>query len=384
LATLIGVFSLIVVSSVMSGFNQSIRTKLLSVEPHVAISLSPEDDKKTGLNLKESIESVLAAFEDVQVSRFAKQDVILRNLDGRFSGGIAKGLDEEGLSGFVARIERLRFKGNANVSEITLPPQIEDHEILMGSELARELNVFEGDEIMVIPPETLLAGSSAAPKFERMRVRSLFTTEFSEIDSKLIYYKLADKPYRFQSLISGTKGFEVRLKNPDDFQKVITKLGQLKSEDALSSDTKIESWADRNKALFFALRLEKTAMTTFLSLSVLITCFSLITVLVMMISQKRKEIGLLMSLGLSQYRVKKLFLFVGVILSGLGLFVGLTLGLIVSHLLQMYPLEILPDIYYDSSLPSFCLVIAVIAAYWPVKLYVDRSPSDNLRKFVQN
>jgi lipoprotein-releasing system permease protein len=152
-----------------------------------------------------------------------------------------------------------------------------------------------------------------------------------------------------------------------------------------------ENWTDRNRALFMALRLEKFAMTTFLFLSVLITCFSPITLLAMLISQKRKEIGLLMALGYSRQKVQRLFFRIGVMLAGSGLFLGVAAGVLVSWLLQKFPIEILPDIYYDTVLPSvinwgtvfwvaiFCSIVAVLAAFVPAYRSVLRDPSDNLR-----
>src|SRR6185437_10866363 len=114
----------------------------------------------------------------------------------------------------------------------------------------------------------------------------------------------------------------------------------------------------------------------------------------MLLSQKRKEIGLLMALGLSQKATRSLFMKMGLILAGMGMFFGLILGLGASLFLALYPLQILPDVYYDSSLPSEvhygfvaavaigCLILAFASAYWPVRHYLSRSPAENLRQFV--
>src|SRR5262249_6590940 len=135
-------------------------------------------------------------------------------------------------------------------------------------------------EIVLIPPESLLGPQSEIPKVERMRVKSIFATEFQEIDTKLMLFQLGNAPLRFQSAESGESGLEVRMRQPDEFGALKEELlRELAAQGA--RDYKIETWADRNHALFLALRLEKIAMTTFLGLSVLITCFSLITVLVM-------------------------------------------------------------------------------------------------------
>ena len=134
----------------------------------------------------------------------------------------------------------------------------------------------------------------------------------------------------------------------------------------LLKEANIESWADKNKALFAALRLEKVAMLSLLSVSVLITCFSLITVITLLISQKKKDIRLLLAVGFSQAKTEKLFVHMGLMLCLIGLLPGLLLGVSVSYLIEKYPLDILPDIYYDSSIPSevnyvFVFGVAVVS-----------------------
>ncbi len=378
--TMIGVTALILISSIMNGFNRSIRTKLLAVEPHLVISnIDPIFAR-----------AELAKIDGAHVVEFVSQDVILRSLDGRFSGAVAKGLPDGEIYDFLNRAIHLKYKKGVGPDIPQETTTLGAHEAIVGSELARDLNLFEGDEVMVIPPETLLLPAGEAPKYERMRIKSIVNTELPEIDNKLMLYRLAEggPALRFQSLSQEERGFELRIANPavaDDIKESLaTHFGR---------DTKIETWGDRNRALFFALRLEKTAMMSFLGLGVLIASFSLVTVLVLLLSQKRKEIGLLMALGLSAQSTRRLFLSLGVVLSGFGLFSGVIIGLTISWLLEKYPLEILPDIYYDSALPSeinytfvaavaiCCLLVALLSAVGPVRRYLRLSPSENLRPY---
>lgn len=392
IATLIGVFSLIVVSSIMNGFNRSIRTKLLAVEPHLVVTASDE-------NLA-PVRPFIDSLSGAEKLPFAKQDVIVRTLDGHFSGAVAKGLPTAGIAGFLRRVADLRMKEGAKSHVDLNDAELDTHEILMGVDLARDLSLFEGDEVMLIPPETLLLPQGESPKYEKMRIKALFSSEFQDADSKLILFKMNERPLRFQVASSQETGIELRFKRPDDAEglkeEILRKFGGSATGDGAHADPKlkVETWADRNSALFFALKLEKMAMSSFLGLAVLITCFSLVTVLVMLISQKRKEIGLLMALGLSRAKTQKLFLWIGICLSGFGLFAGLILGVIVSLLIEAYPVDILPDIYFDSSLPAqvnFTMVgfvalgslcVAFLAAYVPVRMYLKNSPADNLRLVV--
>ncbi len=382
LATLIGVFSLVVVASVMGGFNRTIRNKLLSVEPHLKVSGSPSE--------LEIVQTLELAHDFAEIGPIYEQDVILRTLDGRFSAAIARGMSDQMLESFLQRVEKLKFKTPEHSIPTLEVPRLEARDVMIGVDLARELNLFEGDELLLIPPETLLAPAGEAMKFARVRIAKLFSTDFSEIDSRIILFLYSGTPPQFYSAASASTGLQIRLQDSDAADKIKS---QLLSALGASKTFDVKTWGDLNRALFFSLKLERVAMTTFLGLSILITCFSLITVLVMLISQKRKEIGLLMALGLSELKTKRLFLALGLLLSGLGLFVGLGLGVLVSLIIDKYPIDVLPDIYYDSALPAElnfvfiagvavgCLFIAFLAAYLPVRLYLKYSPSENLRLF---
>src|SRR5262249_56506313 len=109
--------------------------------------------------------------------------------------------------------------------------------------------------------------------------------------------------------------FEVRLKNPYDADRIALELKKLGYQ--------AQSWHDRNTALFFALKMESLAMTIFLSLAVLITSFSVVSVMVLLITQKRREMGMLMAMGLSKSATRRVFTSVGILLTVVGVGLGL-------------------------------------------------------------
>ncbi|MCB0363094.1 MAG: FtsX-like permease family protein, partial [Bdellovibrionales bacterium] len=123
----------------------------------------------------------------------------------------------------------------------------------------------------------------------------------------------------------------------------------------------------------------------------LITCFSIITVLVLLLTQKRRDLGILMAMGLSQKKTKAIFTRVGMMLSLFGMLGGLLLGLMVCFLLDRYPIELLPDIYYDSSIPVLVtkdlvyfiliasMLVAFLSSYFPARAYTAKWPSQSLR-----
>lgn len=382
----IGVMSLVIVISVMNGFNDQIRKRLLAVEPHLVASMpnrASADEVKAS-----SLYKSMKGREGVQTDLFENQDVILRTVDGNFGGAVARGVEAETLA-YILRETRSAVSANKNQTSIDSAPisdessDLDQGQVLMGIDLARQLGIFEGDTVTLIAPEALLLPPGEAPPFERVTVKGLLTTNIDDIDSKVLFYGRGKSLVAFRNSPSRSSGFEVRLPNPEDFQS-------LKSEIEAQKWT-VQSWVDRNASLFFALKLEKLAMGSFLGLAGLIASFSIVTVLVLLLTQKRKDIGLLMSLGLSPSKTRELFIRVGLILSSIGIGTGLVLGVVISLVINAYPIPLLPEVYYDATIPAtveplFILsillisaVIAYISAWIPARQTTTGSPAEALR-----
>lgn len=376
-----GVAALIIVLSVMNGFNLAIRGKMLSVEPHLILPMTAMPTEARRLEVEKIVRD--AAPSGVEsVVRFESQDLILRSAEGAFGGVTAKGYDTKTLEQMIDRMWR------ANRKEMTPPPEEESatlakNEIILGVDLAGNLNVFEGDEVTLIPPETLLLPKGEVPRLRKFKVKSLISTQMPELDLKILFYNLDAFPEKLRSA-SRERGFEVRLVNAYEADQVKTALESKK----IASQT----WGERDTSLFFALKMESYAMTLFLSLAVFITSFSIVIVMVLLLSQKRQDIGMMMSLGLSMRQARLVFLKVGLMLSGVGIGGGILIGTAVSTFLDWHPLDLLPDIYTDSTLPAklsfrifiFVVIssglIAVIGSWLPVWRYVLANPSESLRR----
>jgi len=228
-----------------------------------------------------------------------------------------------------------------------------------------------------------LLPAGEVPEYARVRVKKLLSTELSDIDSQMIYYGLGQTFQRFGNTASRQTGIMVRLKHSENFKPLQGRLQKL--------GVTVESWVDRNSTLFFALTLEKYAIATFLGLSALITSFSIITVLVLLVTHKRGDIGMLKAMGLSRRKTRRVFAGIGLLLSAIGLGGGLLLGVAVASFLKAYPLNILPDIYYDSSIPAEvdvatlivatigAILVAVAAAWIPSRIAAQESVVDGLR-----
>lgn len=373
----IGTAALVIVLSVMSGFNQTIRKKMLSVDPHIVVEEKawPSDQRRD-----EIAQAVLATSRSglESVSRFEQQDAIVRVGD-RFSGAVVRGYSASDLHEMMTRIW-------SSSRSSTPPPErassdLGPNEIIMGTDLARSLNVFDGDEVLLVPPETLLLPKGEIPRFRKYKVKGLFSTQTPEFDSKMIFYVRQTEGAKG---ISRDSGVEVRLNNPHEAEAIKTRLAK--------SGFNIQTWGDRDSSLFFALKVESTLMTLFLTLAVLITSFSIVIVMMLLLNQKRQDIGMLMALGLTLKRTRLVFWQVGLFLSYLGVFGGLAVGVAISLLLQWYPLELLPEIYTDTVLPvnitwqivGFVLLctsgLALVGSLLPIWRYSLSSPSEALRK----
>jgi lipoprotein-releasing system permease protein len=374
----VSISSLVLVLSVMTAMNRSQTERTLSVEPHLMIempdakNLEAVENHPITFRIKENPANQIFAYET--------QDVILRTIDGKFRGAVARGVTWKSLQTMLDRVHPpgVLYGGTTDVDR----PQA--GEVLIGVELARVLGVFEGDTLLVIPPEELLLPPSEVPKYEKVKVRQILVSNVSDVDSQLMFYIAGETLRSLHSAASLRRGAEIRLPDPDDADA-------FKASLAGFSDVKIETWRERNSSLFFALRLEKIMIGVFLGMASLIAGLSLISVILLLISQKTKEIGLLQALGYSKGKVRKLFASIGFLLAVFGVGSGILIGGGLSLYLQFHPLNILPDIYYDSQIPAevqplFILMIAIIGlllayfgAWFAVKVAITDEPSRALR-----
>lgn len=364
--SMVGIFvsvsSLILVLSVMTALNKNIEERFLSVEPHLHVQVldvansSTLDVHPVTLRLKDELKLRVQAVET--------SDVILRSADGHFKGALAKGMAEDDL---IQRLSAMSEKGSL-ISKEDL--NLKENDILIGSDLAISLGVFEGDSMLIVPPESLLQSREEIPDLERVRVRKIFSSQISDVDSQLIYYVAGKSLLKLQSSPSLQRTVEVWTKDPHDLSPVISSLQSFQN-------LRIESWKERNSALFTALRIEKLAIGFFLTMASLLALFSLISVVVLLISQKKKEMGLLMALGMSRTDVQFLFWKIALILSVMGLGSGALLGSGLSFYIEKNPLkDILPsDVYYDAQIPADfqpAFVVLVLAIGLAVSAYASR------------
>ncbi|MGE3974794.1 MAG: FtsX-like permease family protein [Bdellovibrionales bacterium] len=384
----VAVAAMIIVLSVMNGFDGAIRKRLLSVEPHLTIAA---EDTTTLAQRFTELQSLLQDYEKthqekISVDPFEMQDVILRTANGLYGGAIAKGMENSNIQFILRESQKIKNEElQSKFSKTDLQAredgsiEFKGNEAAIGVDLAQTLGLFEGDLLTVVAPESLLLPAGEIPRYDSLLIKTIVRTNIAEIDGGLIYYNRQTGLRRLTRTSGKESGFELRLSHPNSFEDLKNNL--------VRHGFKVESWHDRNAALFHSLKMEKLAMGLFLALTVLIASFSILTVLVLLVTHKRTEMGILMTLGLSQRRTRNAFTAVGCLVAGFGLFGGFSVGLFVCWLLDTFPIIKLPDIYYDTRIPVVVdpvllsgLLVASIAiaflsswapAYWSTRASVS-------------
>lgn len=384
----ISVTAFLVVLFVMNGMNASIKKRILGLEPHLYIQVPAASSIK--LLEAHPVFQRVRENPDNKAYVYENQDIIIRSQDGQFRGGIARGVSQESLMHFMEQLQKM--DSQASVKEEKAEPYFWDPqelpgpgEILMGVDLSLSLGVFEGDYITIASPSGLLLPAGETPKFERVKIKKIITTSLSDIDAQYIFYQRGKTLASLENDGLRNQGIEVWLADE-------SRLEETRQDLLKFGDVTIQTWMDRNSALLHALRLEKLSIGTFLSLAGLIAASSILTVLALLLSQKRRDIAILRTIGFSARQTVRTFTQIGFILAAVGVLSGVIIGTSISLYIQENPINFLPSqIYYDSSIPALVewslvfgvLVVSALIAwfgsYIPARTAAEVQPSDALR-----
>lgn len=382
----ISVTALLVVLFVMNGMNASIRKRMLGLEPHLYVQVA-------GVTSAEVMES-LPVFQRIKENPddrgyvYESQDVIIRTQDGQFRGGIARGVSKQSLQHFIEQLQKMERKAQDRETPTYYwdPEDVPGKgELIMGVDLAHSLGVFEGDYVTVVAPSGLLLPQGETPKFERVRIKRIVTTSLADIDAQYVFYQRGDA---LNSLVNeGMRKLGIEVWLSDE-----SRVDEVKEDLQKFSDVSVETWMDRNSALLYALKLEKLTIGTFLALAGMIAGSSILTVLALLLSQKKRDIAVLRTIGLSAKQTVKTFTQMGFLLASTGVLVGVFLGTGIGFYLQAHPIMLEgSQIYYDPSIPAlvdYGLIFGVLVvsglicwfgSYFPARTASEVEPSDALR-----
>lgn len=339
----LGVATLIVVLSVMNGFQKELRTRILSVVSHIEISGGPNPlrDWRGVMQEAEKVPRVVAAAPYVQAQSMLVYDQVAR-------GVIVRGIDpaEETKVADLASHMRIGRLG------LLVPGEFN---IILGVEIARALNVDIGDKVTLVAPEGMVTPAAVMPRLKQFRVVGVFEVGNYEYDSGLALIDIEDaqKLYRLGDQVSG-----VRLKLDDLFAAPAVARELL---NRFTSDVYVSDWTQGHANFFRAVAIEKTMMMLILFLIVAVAAFNIISTLVMAVVDKQADIAILRTLGARPAGIMQIFIVQGAFIGVVGLALGVGLGVAVAlnletvvpfleHLLGVHFLD--KSVYYISELPS--------------------------------
>ena len=376
----LGVAILIVVLSVMNGLGSELRDRLLSVSAHA--SLNARGAAIPDWRLR--IQQLNGAPGLVGAAPYLDTDAMLSRQPA-MSGAVVRGIDP----GFETQVSTIADSmREGKLSDLT-PGR---NRIILGRMLAYQLEVGVGDAITVMTPgnggaENVEGG--IVPILREFYVSGIFEVGLQEHDSALALVNLEDA----EALrgLAGPTG--IRLKFDDVLQAPVLARGAVAR---IKPGLRLRDWTEDNQAYFRAIRIEKTMMALILMLIVAVAVFNIAATLVMVVSDKRTDIAILRTLGLSPRGVLAVFMTQGVLIGWIGTAIGVVLGLCVAlnvpFLEQALDLHIMdPDVYYISSIPSethsvdviiiaiSALVLTLVATIYPALQAAKTQPAEALR-----
>ena len=339
----VGVWALIVVLSVMTGFEEDLRSKILGTNSHIVIIDRGEGAIKDYKNIISKIEKVEHV---ISATPFIYNQVMLTTESG-VSGVVLRGIDpsEEGK---VTDIKK-------NIKDGRLEALNEKQGIIIGKELAKRLLAFVGNKITVVSPLGTLGPMGTIPKMKSFEVVGIFESGMYEYDSTLAYISIKDAQ-QFFNMGEAVSGIEVRL---DDIY-IAGGISE-KIQSILGFPYWARDWGQMNRNLFSALALERIAMFIILTLIVLVAAFNIVSTLIMIVMEKNKDIAILMSMGATKKGIMKIFVINGLMIGIVGTIIGVAAGYFSCIILAKYQFIKLPsDIYYINHLPVKMKLLNII------------------------
>src|SRR5919197_1938844 len=371
----LGVAALIVVLAVMTGFQDGIRDKIISANPQLLIFQTGGLGIPNAPALAERVKTVDGVRS---ATPFVLQQVLFSAEGGGAHGGLLRGghLSAEP----VLRDIRSQIRAGRVDAVAAGEPAI-----LLGAELARLLGVVTGDTVTVISPKGALTAVGMVPKMRRYTVAGTIEVGMYEFDASIAYTSLATAQ-EFAGL-NGASGIEVKLDDPFDAKRVGRAVTRMLGFEYWARD-----WMDMNRNLFAALQLEKLALFVIVTIIVLVAAFAIIGHLVLLVAEKRKEIGILKAIGATAPSITAVFFSVGMTIGVVGTLAGSAVGLALIWLQNTYKIiKLAGDVYQIDYLPmklaygdfmlivSATLLLSFLATIVPARRAGALAPVDVLR-----
>lgn len=329
----------------MNDMSAKIQTRLLGSEPHISISLNkmnsfvPENKKKWN-----KLHHFLKQSKSIKHIRYIKkQELIIKTQSSGLQSVIAKEFQKKDFPIFLNSTYKHYPHLKPRDSFEYKKPALKS--VYIEETLAQHLQIHEGDKVLLFKPKSLLSNLEDLQAYEQLEVKGLLPSETKTSTEKFIYFANFNL-----NNTSEIFPIEISLHHPYEYKTTLLAIHQFAKSIKLALIT--TNWKKDNHVLFFSLNMEKSIMGLFFIISLIINSLSMMTLIFLLITQKRKDIGILYAMGFSQKHIKSLFMKISFILSLIGMLIGLTIGLSLSIYLKYKPLQILPDIFYNNALSA--------------------------------
>jgi lipoprotein-releasing system permease protein len=384
---------------VTTGFQTQFRDKVLGVNAHVIVLKSQNtfaeyrDVMKTAREIDPEVLAVQPfIFAEMLATRGKGElsGVAIKGIDPKLVRGVLD-LDKHMIEGTVDSLATPQCPPDDADKSLAKPGCLKDPPIIMGKELARKLKAKVGDVVTVVVPLSNIdfdtwRAKASAPRTRKFLVTGIFYSGFDEYDRRLMYTSIADT----QELLGRgdqVMGVELKVKDVERAEEIARNL-----EKALGGPPyQVQDWYDLNHNLFTALKLQKLVLVFILTLIILVAAVNLISALIMMVTDKTREIAIMKSMGATSTSVGLVFQVVGVAIGGVGTIIGLLIGLVACSAVDHYGYRLDPKVYLIDRLPievkplevvlvaGIAMAISVIVTLVPSQTASALRPVDGLR-----
>jgi lipoprotein-releasing system permease protein len=385
LGVMIGVMTLNVVMAVMTGFEETLRDRLLGINAHVAVVKSGDQLREYEQLLRQVSElpGVVAASPTIYGQ-------VMLTAGPRVTGVVVRGVDPDRVNR-VVDVQRYLKAGALAGFKKQHALQVDDRRVLLpgiilGERLANQLGVFPGSPVQALSPVGNPTAIGVIPNVKRFVVIGLLKTGMSEIDSTLVLMGLSDAQ-KFFELDGAVTNIEIKVADVNRAREIADEIQRRLGFPYLTED-----WTRLWPNLFSALQLEKTVYFLVLLLMVLIGAFNIVSTLVMVVMEKKKDIAILRSMGATRESIRRIFLFKGCVIGFVGTILGVLLGYIICVLIDQYQFIRLPEgVFLISTVPvrmyagNFVLVavasflVCLIASIYPARQAAKLDPVEIIR-----
>ena len=437
----LGTGALVIVLSVMSGFEQDLKHKILGTNAHIVVT----ERDSTFTDYAAVRDRVARVPGVIGASPYLENEVMIAS-QSNLSGVVVKGIDpatvglvtdlprtlEMGGLEYLNNPDKLKMLGGPSLFEdekkhdakddsakddgaktdkraksdddarppkdaIKLVPAEPKHllddgsqrrtvpGVLIGRELAKTLRLYVGDDCNIVSPFGGIGPSGAIPKSKPFRVAGIFFSGMYEYDTKFVYLALPAAQKFFDQAGQAT-GIEAKVARPDETEPVVARI---RAE--LGDKYEVRDWKDLNRSLFSALKIEKILMFVLLCFIILVAAFSIIANGTMLVMEKGREVAILKAMGASNSGILGTFMLLGLIIGGIGTVTGMVVGVLGCLALGRFGLPLNPDVYYITTLPVkmngyeivavavAALLIALAATLYPAWMAARLRPVEGLR-----